>query len=316
MGESRYVGIDAGGSTTVCLVGDGTGILARGTAGPANPTLVGVDGFRVAITAAFGAASRDLASAPVAAAWLGVAGSGRLSLRAQLRDAAARALGAQRIEISHDGRLLLAAADVDEGIGLVAGTGSSAYGRMPDGREVSVGGWGHLIGDEGSGYDVAVRALRAVAAAADGRGPSTELEGMLAHRLGVESPRDLRERLSPVPAVTEIASLAEEVLVAADTDGVAGDIVDGAAAALASLVDACADALGHRSEAGPLPVVLAGGLLTSGSALRGRLVIRLEASPHRYAPITLTREPAAGALALARAGPRTADVGATTATHE
>jgi N-acetylglucosamine kinase len=304
MTEPRYVGIDAGGSTTICLVGDGASILARGTAGPANPTLVGVDGFRAAIGASMQAAVRDLPVAPIGMAWLGVAGSGRSALRAQLRAAALEALGAEWVEISHDARLLLAAADLDHGIGLVAGTGSSAYGLAADGRELRVGGWGHLLGDEGSGYDIAVRGLRAVGAAVDGRGPRTALESILAERLGVDDPRDLRERLYPARPVPEIARLAESVLGAADDDAVAAAIVDAAAGDLAALVDACADRLFPAPQREPVPVVLAGGLLAPGSALHRRLVLRLEQVPPRYQLITPSREPAAGALALARAGPR------------
>ena len=302
--EPRYVGIDAGGSTTVCLIGDGTSTLARGSAGPANPTLVGVDGFRAAIGAALEAAARDLPPAPVAMAWLGVAGSERPALRAQLEALAREALGTARAEISHDAQLLLAAAGVEHGIGLVAGTGSSAYGRAEDGRELSVGGWGHLLGDEGSGYDIAVRALRAVTAAADGRGPRTALEGIVAAWADVDDPRGLRERLYPAPTVTEIARLAQAVLGAADDDEVAAAIVESAAGELAALVEGCAARLFDPPHGGRVPVVLSGGLLAPGSALHLRLVRRLEAPPVRYRPINPSREPAAGALALARAGPR------------
>lgn len=304
MVEPRYVGIDAGGSTTICLVGDGASILARGTAGPANPTLVGVDGFRAAIAASMEAAVRGSPAATIGMAWLGVAGSERPEVRARLRAVALDALGAERVEISHDARLLLAAADVDHGVGLVAGTGSSAYGRTADGREQCVGGWGHLLGDEGSGYDIAVRALRAVSAAGDGRGPRTALEAILTERLGISNPRDLRYRLYPTPAVTELARLAEAVLGVADDDAVAGAIVEAAAGDLAMLVDACAGRLFPVPHGERVPVVLSGGLLASGSALHRRLVRRLERAPTRYQPITPPREPAAGALALARAGPR------------
>lgn len=304
MADPHYLGIDAGGSTTICLLGDGTSTLARGTAGPANPSLVGVDGFRAAIVAAVEAANGDRPPAPIEMAWLGVAGSERPGLREQLRAVAREALFAERVEISHDARLLLAAADLQHGIGLVAGTGSSVYGRTDEGSELSLGGWGHLLGDEGSGYDIAVRALRAVSAAADGRGPRTQLEGILTQRLGVADAHDLRERCYPAPPVTEVAGLAEAVLSAADTDSVAEAIVDSAAHDLATLVDVCAARLFGGPQVGAVPVVLAGGLLASGSPLHRRLVIRLEASAVRYRAITPTREPAAGGLTLARAGPR------------
>lgn len=304
MAEHRYLGIDAGGSKTICLVGNESTILGRGGGGAANPSLVGLDGFRAAIAAATRMALADLPSASIAVAWLGVAGSERPALRRQLHAVAAEELGAERTVISHDARLLLAAADVAHGIGLVAGTGSSAFGLAEDGREVSSGGWGHLLGDEGSGYDIAVRALRAVTAAVDGRGPNTHLEELLTTRLGAEDPIELRERCYPAPSASDIARLAESVLAAADSDQVAGAIVDAAADELARLVDSCAARLFGTLDTPPVPVVLAGGLLAPGSALHRRLVKRLEAPPIRYRPIVPSREPAAGALALARAGPR------------
>lgn len=302
MPEARYLGIDAGGSTTICLVGDAGSTLGRGTAGPANPSLVGVDGFRDAISTAARTAVAGLSPAPIEVAWLGVAGSERPRLREQLRAAAREVLGAEHVDISHDARLLLAAAGVEHGIGLVAGTGSSAYGLAEDGRELALGGWGHLLGDEGSGYDIAVRALRAVSAAADGRGPDTRLARMLTEQLGVGEAHELRERCYPAPPVSEIARLAETVLDAADADAVAGSIVDAASEELAALVDACARRLFDGSAA--VPVVLAGGLMAPGSALHRRLVGCLARTAGRYRAITPTREPAAGGLALARAGPR------------
>lgn len=302
MSERRYLAIDAGGTTTVCLVGDDVTILGRGTAEGANPTLVGIDGFRAAIAAAAAAALRDLPAAPIAAAWLGVAGSQRVGLPEQLRAVASEALGVEHIELIHDGMLLLAVADLDHGVGLVAGTGSSAFGRAQDGRELSMGGWGYLLGDEGSGYDVAVRALRAVTAAIDGRGPRTELVELLTARLGALHPRELPDRMYPARSVTEIASLAELVLAVAERDRVAASIVEAAADDLVTLVGACARRLFGPGV--PVPVVLAGGLLADGSSLHRCLVGRLDADPMPYRPITPTREPAEGGLALARAGPR------------
>jgi N-acetylglucosamine kinase-like BadF-type ATPase len=301
MADRRYLGIDAGGSTTICVAGDAVAVLGRGAAGPANPSVVGVDGFRAAIVAAAEAALAGLPAAPIAAAWLGVAGSERPATREQLRAVATDALGARRVAVSHDARLLLAAADLDHGIGLVAGTGSSVFGRSPDGIETSVGGWGHLLGDEGGGYDIAVRALRAVTAALDGRGPRTSLVEILTQRLGVEDPAGLRDRCYPAPPVAEVAGLAEAVLAASDGDAVAGRLVDAAAGELALLVETCADRLFRSAE--PVPLVLAGGLMASGSPLRRRVLQRLHQADFAYRAVDPTRELAAGGLALARAGP-------------
>src|SRR3990170_4800210 len=175
MRDALFLGIDAGGSKTVCLAGDGAVLRGRGEAGSANPSLVGIQAFQAAIAQAADQAIATADHGRPTAAWIGVAGSEVPAVRRQLHVAAREALGVDRVRIGHDGPLLLAAAGVEAGIALVAGTGSSVFGLAPDGREVLVGGWGHLLGDEGSGYDIAVRALRAVTRAADGRGPATAL---------------------------------------------------------------------------------------------------------------------------------------------
>ena len=64
------------------------------------------------------------------------------------------------MRIVHDTQLILAAADVQDGIALISGTGSVAWGRTPDGRTARAGGWGYLLGDEGSGYWVGRQAVR------------------------------------------------------------------------------------------------------------------------------------------------------------
>src|SRR5918992_5949997 len=279
MPEMAFAGIDAGGTKTVCVIGDDSAVLGRGAAGSANPSLVGLEGFRLAIDAALAAARGERSDPKIAAAWLGVAGSDRSGLRGQLLNVARQVLGTDRVEISHDGRLLLAASGLAEGIGVIAGTGSSAYGLTADGRETSVGGWGHLLGDEGSGYDIAVRALRAVVAAADGRGPATLLVERLTVALGVDDAPSLRQRMYPAPPVAEVARLAEPVLQAADGDAIAGAIADSAADALLALVNGCADRLFRDRGPDPIPVVLAGGLLVPGSPLHRRLLEPLARRP-------------------------------------
>jgi N-acetylglucosamine kinase-like BadF-type ATPase len=64
------------------------------------------------------------------------------------------------ITIVHDTRLILAAAGADAGIAVIAGTGSAAWGVTADGREARAGGWGYLLGDEGSGYWLGREAVR------------------------------------------------------------------------------------------------------------------------------------------------------------
>ncbi|MEV5438303.1 BadF/BadG/BcrA/BcrD ATPase family protein [Streptomyces sp. NPDC052682] len=80
-----------------------------------------------------------------------------------------------------DAELLVPAAGLDKGVGLVAGTGSVAVGRLPDGTPVQVGGWGAVLGDEGGGAGLVREAARAVWAAHDrGEEPDALADGLLA----------------------------------------------------------------------------------------------------------------------------------------
>lgn len=302
MADPLFLGFDAGGSKTICLAGDHATVLGRGQGGPANPNVVGLDGFRSALRESARGALGSCGQRPAAAAWIGIAGSERPSLREALRGAALETLDADEVWISHDARLLLAAAGVSSGIAVVAGTGSSVYGRAADGREVSVGGWGHLLGDEGSGYDMARHALRAVTQAADGRGPRTVLSEAIPAALGAADVADLRERCYPAASVPEVAKLARVVLDLAGEDEVSSSIVTDAAGDLALAVHTCRERL-ELPSGSPVRVVAAGGLLRPGSSLLAGLTERLGQQDPRYRVTPLTAEPASGALALARDGP-------------
>lgn len=65
-----------------------------------------------------------------------------------------------RITVVHDSRLLLAAGGASSGVAVIAGTGSAAWGTNADGDEARAGGWGYLLGDEGSGYWLGREAVR------------------------------------------------------------------------------------------------------------------------------------------------------------
>ncbi|MDQ3492712.1 MAG: hypothetical protein M3452_05575 [Chloroflexota bacterium] len=302
MPEALYLGLDAGGTRTVCLAGDGRAILGRGEAGPANPNVAGLEGFRRAVVEAAEQAMRSLGDRRATRAWIGVAGSERPVMRTALRSAALDVLAVEEVHISHDARLVLAAAGVISGIAVVAGTGSSVYGLRRDGQEVKVGGWGHLLGDEGSAYDIGRAALRAVAQAADGRGPATRLTEGIPRALGVSDADELRERCYPATSVAEVAGLATVVLDLAGADEAAGSILETAAADLALAVAVCGERMKEPDSSSCL-VVAAGGLLRPRSPLFTLLAADLQARDASYQVAPLTAEPASGALALARDGP-------------
>ncbi len=198
-----------------------------------------------------------------------------------------------------DSPLLLAAGTADGwGVAVIAGTGSMAFGRTPDGRTARAGGWGYLLGDEGSGYALALAALRAVARMTDQRGPATRLCHSLLKHLALKQPQDL------VTAVyggglnrPALAALAPLVLEAAEAgDEVASAIVQKGAEQLALAAAAVVQQLKLTS---PLPVALAGGLLLASETYRTRVLQGIEAVGINARPVMLVPEPAQGALHMA-----------------
>ncbi len=181
-----------------------------------------------------------------------------------------------------------------DGILIIAGTGSIAAARSGTGALIRVGGWGQLIGDEGSGYRLGLEGVRAAVRAADGREPRTALtEGVFAP-LGVESARQAFEWIRGV-AKADIAALAPRVIeVAEGGDGVARDIVSRGVEALVGHAEALARNISFKE---PPPIALAGGLIEPGGGLRDRLVRALEERGFRVSPEPVI--PGRGAIRLA-----------------
>jgi N-acetylglucosamine kinase-like BadF-type ATPase len=315
MTQQIVLGVDGGGtSTEAWLAGPGGEILGRGASGPSNAKAVGMDAARQALDAAIRAAFDDarLAPAPVDAACLGLAGFDRPEDRAILSGWADEARVAHRLVLVNDGDLVVAAGTPEGwGVGVIAGTGSIAVGRAPDGRTARAGGWGHLIGDEGSAYVLVLDALRLVARRDDGREPrpsapgiepvtgSDPLTARLCGALGVARASQIVTALyAPDFTRARIASLAPEVLAACDeSPDDAARLLTPAGAALAEIVAAVARSLGWPS--GPLPLAAAGSFLLSAEAVRRAMMDDLRA--RGYQPdLTTVPEPAHGAIILAR----------------
>lgn len=123
-------------------------------------------------------------------------------------------------------RMGLAAAFCESGALALSGTGSDAF-VLKDGQTlVSVGGWGPLFGDEGSGYDIGLRSMKAAIYAYDGRRPPTALTRLIMEEFQLSNLWDMVFRMSHNPnARHEIASVAKLTsIAAADGDKVAQDI--------------------------------------------------------------------------------------------
>jgi N-acetylglucosamine kinase-like BadF-type ATPase len=279
----------------------GWAIVGRGAAGPSNLHAVGANALRAlddAVSAAFAAAGRS--RGPVAAACLGLAGAGRPDDQQAIHEWARQVHLGIRVVVTSDAEILLAAGTPDGwGLAVVAGTGSIAYGRTADGRTARAGGWGYLLGDEGSGYALVLAGLQAVARAADGRGPATALTEAFLTRLGLARPQELVATIYrggwDRPALAALAPLVLDA--ARANDAVAGQLVRQAAEELAETAAVVARQLGLEQQ--PLPVGLAGGVLLASDAYRQRVLAGLAARGIRADPVQLVPEPAAGAVRLA-----------------
>jgi N-acetylglucosamine kinase-like BadF-type ATPase len=304
--DELVLGVDGGGSKTVAWLAprtadDGAEPLGTGRTGPGNPRSVGFaaaqQNIAAAVADAFAAAG--LPSSRVAAVCLGLAGAGRASEQEMMRDWVRQAGLARQVFVTHDARITLAAGRAQHGIALICGTGSLAWGQNPLGMSARAGGWGYLLGDEGSGYAVALAGLRAAARAADGRGPETALLAALLDRLAADEPARLIERVyEPSMTRARIAGLAAAVFELAGTDPVATEIVRTAASDLAELVVTLAARL--QLPAGAYDLILAGGILVHHPSLRDTLLERLHSAGWPPGRQCLVTEPVRGAVALAR----------------
>lgn len=295
------VGVDAGGTKTVAIVAQDGVVRTRAT-GPGAKMRSG-RGITSATTIAevarralgeFGVLRGDVIVA-------GVAGAGREDERNELREALRTEAVAERIIITTDGEIALAAAFGEQpGIVVTAGTGSVGMARDPFGRMHRSGGFGWQMGDEGSGYAIGRAALGAVGRAADGRSPKTELSPLLL-KVTRSGSMDALVRWAAAAGVPEVAALAPSVFEAAHQgDTVAAGIMDYAARELASLVTRLVPHFG-ADERAAIGVATNGGLLYHDGPLHKMLATKLSEEPRirlRDTPL----DAASGAIHLAEKG--------------
>ena len=172
------------------------------------------------------------------------------------------------------------------GILLLAGTGSLAYGVNGAGDSALVGGWGYLLGDEGSGYWLGMRALQVAARMADGRGPDTALYAAVMTALKLDDPLELIPWLYQQPArVQDVARLAPLVLDSATQgDKVARSLVDTAAMELTLAVRT----IRHRLDLHGHQPMFAGSLLSTANPLSEQVcqLLDMPSLPTpRYTPV-------------------------------
>lgn len=295
----RLLALDGGGSKTVCLIADERGrVLGWGRGGPSNLSFVSAEAAGAAIREAITDARCRAARGEAGEVAIDLAVCGGPVRPAFMAETIARVVHPRHYRFATEAETCLASAGAAWGALVLAGTGSFEYARSDDGRAHRCDGWGSLFGDEGSAYDIARRALVAVARAEDGRGPPTALrEAVLAH-FGVETFRAAGRRIygENLPR-DEIAGLAPLVAGLAETDGVARGILCDAALALAQGAITCIRAVGLTARR--FPLVLCGGTFRAGSPLAAPLVEAVQTAAPGAEPLRPRFAPVYGALRLA-----------------
>jgi N-acetylglucosamine kinase-like BadF-type ATPase len=184
------------------------------------------------------------------------------------------------------------------GVGAISGTGSNVFGVGADGRAWRAGGWGHVLGDEGSGYWLAVQSIKAALRDRDRSGPETALSAAAMDFFAVPSVEALATLVYSKPLTKgEIAAFAiETARVAHSGDAVARGLYERAAAELGKQIVAVIE---QTCLAGEFPVGLIGSAFKAGALFVEPLaaVVRGIAPQARVAVVEMA--PVGGCLLLA-----------------
>jgi N-acetylglucosamine kinase-like BadF-type ATPase len=304
-----YVGVDGGGTRTRAIV-TGSDLLAlgRGASGPANASTVPVPRLVQSVTEAIDDAleAAGASRSDIAVVSCGLAGVEASAMKGRLVAAFEAVFGAGRVRITTDARIALAGAlpdpAADSGAVLIAGTGAICFGRNAHGLEERAGGWGALIGDEGSASEIARRGLAAVARDVDGRGPRTKMREALHASEGTRSAVEMVQKLfRPGAGPTDTAAYFPIVLDAAkDGDEVALEILRWAGGELALTAVTVLRKLGIADDR--VTVATVGGVFVAGELVLAPLRSHLLAGAPRASLGPPAYIPEIGAIRLALSG--------------
>lgn len=291
------LGIDGGGSHVHVVVTDvHLNVLAQTTGDNVNPSSIGREESAARVRAAVRQAISDahLAPADITAAAAGIAGASDDHSADWVRNMLQIELPAARIVASSDFEIaLIGAVGERKGIIVIAGTGSAAFGVAADGRKLRQGGFGYLLGDEGSGYWMGREALAHTLRELDGRASRSEITPRVLKTIGAATAGDViawtYQQGVQVRAIAALAPLL--IQISEEGDPVAQGYVARAASELANLVRNIQARLDLKDG----PIAFAGGLLETDNRLVEVLMRRLHLK-ERPRPL---HPPAIGAAMLA-----------------
>lgn len=225
------IGIDGGGTKTTCLfiktdnvmphhVSESMTVIGEAS----NPHVVGFDEMKTRIQQliAHGISKYSIQSSEIIAVSCGLAGVGRQEDEQRVEKEFQHIFLELNLSqylvfsVHSDSYIALRGAlqpGVKEGILVISGTGSNATGIDNQGNVYKSGGWGHILGDEGSGYHIGLKALKHIVRAFDMRAKETVLTDLILKELRLEHPKDLISYIyGAKPEKKDIARLAKQVI--------------------------------------------------------------------------------------------------------
>jgi N-acetylmuramic acid 6-phosphate etherase len=299
---ASYLGIECGGTRTVVLFGPGTGgVYRRAEFGPANLRLL--DDAR--LVQHFQTIKRAVNTVPTGMV-IGMAGARTEQDRRRMGAAAGKVWPKTPVYVTDDLETALAAAEEEDGrqpwaqVLILSGTGSCCFGRRTgaNGRTVRLGGWGHILGDAGSGYEIGLRALQAVVGRLDQQGRWPRLGESILQTLQLNEPDDLIDWVKDAEKA-EVAALARTVFdAAAKGDQMARLVLWITAEVLAVNGVRCARRLVKRGA--PVDFILSGSILLKQPGFARKVGARLRRVWPGARVTRLRRESVWGAIALAK----------------
>ena len=295
------LGFDGGGTKTDCVLLDAkSAVVGEGHGGPANPLRSGYDGAFTSLreAAAAAMAAGKIRPADITRVCAGLAGAGRSSVVRRMMTFLSQEFPLSQAQVVTDYEIALeAAVGQGQGVILIAGTGSVAYGRNAEGETWRAGGYGPWVGDEGSAFEIGRRAVSAVMRSRDGDAQVTAMTEMIPAALdcpdwddlmlrAMKNPDDVFPKLFPVVAAA-----------ASSQDTAAKEILFASAIGLGNLAMVVIRRLGMKGQ--KFPLVKCGGVFGHSRMLDSLLDSVLASGALRAKISRLEISPALGAARMA-----------------
>ncbi|MGJ3239786.1 MAG: N-acetylglucosamine kinase [Anaerolineae bacterium] len=272
----RLLGIDGGGSNLrVVITDEHLNELVRVMRGAANPNTAGREQAAVLIQDAIREALAQAQLESIDAVGIGIAGASVAHAKAWLRETVSTILPDSIIAPASDNEIALVGGTGERyGLLLLAGTGSVGFGIGRNGETLQVGGWGYLLGDEGSGYWMGVQALKNLTHYRDQGLPYSPFAQRIADHIASQGALHLIDWVyvqtdNPVRTVATLAPIVLQSAEAGDNEALA--IINQGVDALVQIKTVLIERLALQHP----PIIFAGGLLANETILSKRLMVQL-----------------------------------------